>query len=164
MRCYQTGYDRWELLPAAQKRVWAGTKHWWKKEYFHMKPTILARQAGYDVKAAEDAAEDGQCNQLVAHFAPGHTASSGKHCKPHRNERRAATSDCSTAGTATERQQRSAGNVCAPRPTVHDEHDTGAITSGTQTGWTIRRTRWWTRPRPKQQWMTRSMGAAAAAT
>ena len=25
--CYQTGYDRWELLPAAQKQVWADTKY-----------------------------------------------------------------------------------------------------------------------------------------
>jgi hypothetical protein len=75
--CYQTGYDRWELLPAAQKKVWADTKFWWKKEYLRVKPTVSARQAGYGMNAAEEAAEDAQYNQSVASFASGHAASQG---------------------------------------------------------------------------------------
>ena len=43
--CYQPGYDRWELLPTAQKRVWADTTYWWKKEHIRLNPTISARQA-----------------------------------------------------------------------------------------------------------------------
>ena len=75
--CYQTGYDHWELLPASQKRVWADTKYWWKKEYLRVKSTMLARQAGYGMKAAEDAAYNIQYNQSVAPFAFGHAASQG---------------------------------------------------------------------------------------
>ena len=26
--CYQMGYNQWELLPDAQKQVWADTKYW----------------------------------------------------------------------------------------------------------------------------------------
>ena len=68
-------YDRWELLPDNQKQVWADTKYWRKKEYLCVKPTMSARQAGYGMKAAEDAVDDTQYNQPVAHFASGHTAS-----------------------------------------------------------------------------------------
>ena len=68
---------RWELLPTAQKRAWTDTNYWCKKEYLRAKPTALARQAGYGMKAAEDAAEDAQNNQLVAQFASGHTALQG---------------------------------------------------------------------------------------
>ena len=75
--CYQTGYDCWELLPAAQKIVWVDTKYWWKKEYLCVKPTISARQAGYGMDAAEEAAQDTQYNQLVAEFASGNAASQG---------------------------------------------------------------------------------------
>ena len=75
MGCYQTRYNRWELLPAAQKRGWADTIYCWKKEIFCMKSTISARQAGYDMKAAEDAAEDAQYNQSVTPFALGHAVS-----------------------------------------------------------------------------------------
>ena len=53
------------------------TKYWWKKEYLCVKPTILARQEGYGMKAAEDTAEDAQYNQSVAQVASGHTASQG---------------------------------------------------------------------------------------
>ena len=42
-----------------------------------MKPTILARQAGYGMNAAEEAAEDVQYNQLVTQFALGHAALQG---------------------------------------------------------------------------------------
>jgi phage terminase small subunit len=73
--CHQIGYDRWELLPAAQKTGWADTKYWWKKKYLRAKPTISARQAGYGMNAAEEAAEDAQYNQSVAQFTSGHAAS-----------------------------------------------------------------------------------------
>jgi hypothetical protein len=66
MGCYQTGHDRWKLLPDAQKRDWADTKYWWKKEYLRVKPMMSARQAGYGMKAAEDTVDDAQYNQLVA--------------------------------------------------------------------------------------------------
>ena len=73
--CYQTDYNWWELLPAAQKRGWADTIYWCKKKYLHIKPALSACQAGYGMKVAEDAVEDAQYNQLVAQFASGHTAS-----------------------------------------------------------------------------------------
>ena len=54
--------------------MWADTKYWWKKEYLRVKPTILARQTGYDMNTAEEVAEDVQYNQSVAEFASGHAA------------------------------------------------------------------------------------------
>ena len=63
-----------------------------------------------------------------------------KHREPDRNERRTAASDHSTTVAAAERQQLSAGNVCAPRPTAHDECNANATTVGTRKKWTIWRT------------------------
>ena len=73
----------------------------------------------------------------------------------------AATSDHSTAGTTTERQQRSPGNVCAPCPTVHDEHDANTTTAVTWMRLTKWRTRQWTQI--KQHWMAGSVGEDPAA-
>ena len=72
--CYQTGCNQWELLPAAQKRVWADTKYWWKKEYLRVKPTMSAHQAGYGMNATDEAADDAQYNHSVAQFASGRAA------------------------------------------------------------------------------------------
>ena len=72
-------------------------------------------------------------------IGPRHVAR--KHRQPHLNERFATTADCGTASAASERKQRSAGNVCAPHPTAHDEHVANATTSGTWTTSAIWRTR-----------------------
>jgi hypothetical protein len=77
--CYQVGYDRWELIPEAQRGSWTNAKFWWKREYLRVKPSMAARQAGYGMKATEEqqATEDAQYNQAVAQFASGHAASQG---------------------------------------------------------------------------------------
>ena len=86
-----------------------------------------------------------------------------KHCQPYRNTRLTTTAECGTAVTASERKQRSICNVCAPRPTAHNECNANATTAGARKGWTIWRDWRWTRPLPKQHGMTRSVGTATAA-
>ena len=90
------------------------------------------------MNAAEEAADDTQYNPSVAQFALSHDCP--------------ATADHGTAVAATEREQRSAGNVFAPRPTAHDEHDANAAAAaaGARKEWTKWRTQRWTRPWPKQ--------------
>ena len=142
------GYDCWELLPVAKKRVCeahdigASSRIWYEG----------SRRSGR-----------GHTVQLIGCIVCiGPYSVTSKYLELDHNKCHTTTLDHGTAVTATKRQQRSAGNVCAPNPTSHDEDDADITTTGTQKGWTIWRTRRWTWP--KQQWTTRSVVARVAAT
>jgi hypothetical protein len=75
--CYHVGYNRWELMPKNQRMNWINAKFWMKKEYLQVKPPISAAQAGYGMKAAEEAADNAQYNESGAQLASGYAAAQG---------------------------------------------------------------------------------------
>ena len=124
--CYQTGYDKWELLPENRRQVWEEGVP--PSEAYDVRTPARASHEG-DGGTAGNRQRTRQPIGCIVCIGP-HSITD-KHRELHRNQRCSIATHCHA--TTVIGKHRSTSNVCAPRSTTHDANNATARTATAET-------------------------------